>query len=126
MEKELAKIENYWKRFLKKHDTFDFDKNAENLWGQIGADKKLFDKSLAEQKLSGQKLFDKSLTEQKLLVQRYFDKSKVDKIKKVYERTILFMPLLINEETGGVSALKLMSREINAENMHIAGYVMLF
>ena len=89
VEKELVKIENYWKRFLKKHDTFDFEKNAENLLGQIGADKKLFDKSLAEQKLPGQK---------------YFDKSKVDKIKKVYERTILFMPLLINEETGGVSA----------------------
>ena len=79
MEKELVKIEIYWKRFLKKHDTFDFEKNAENLLAQIGADKKL----------SGKK---------------YFDKSKVDKIKKVYERTILFMPLLINEETGGVSA----------------------
>ena len=76
VEKELVKIEIYWKRFLKKHDTFDFEKNAENLLAQIGADKKL----------SGKK---------------YFDKSKVDKIRKVYERTILFMPLLINEETGG-------------------------
>ena len=104
MEKELVKIENYWKRFLKKHDTFDFEKNAENLLAQIGADKKLFDKSLVEQKLSGKKLLDKSLVEQKLSVQKYFDKSKVDKIRKVYERTILFMPLLINEETGGVSA----------------------
>ena len=71
VEKELTKIENYWKRVLKKHDTIDL-KKFEN-YG--------------------------------------FDEKKIEKIRKIYERTILFMPLLINEETGGISA----SLEIDEE-----------
>lgn len=59
MNKEISKIENYWKRFLEKHDTLKIK--------QDGSDLK-------------------------------------KKIKNIYNRTILYMPFLINEKTGGVAA----------------------
>ena len=57
--KEINKVESYWKRFLDKHDTYKIK--------QDGSDYK---KNLA----------------------------------KIYNRTILYMPFLINEKTGGVCA----------------------
>lgn len=57
--KEQALTENYWKRYLKKHDTFKFEepRNAYE-----------------------------------------------EKIQEMYRRTILYFPLLVNQETGGISA----------------------
>ena len=90
VEKELVKIKNYWNRFFKKHDTIDFAKIEGKLLEQKGEEKKLAN--------------NKDLLEKKLTKQKYFDKRAIDTMKKIYERTILFMPLLINEETGGASA----------------------
>lgn len=57
--KEISKIESYWRRFLEKHDTL---------------------------KLKS-------------------DRSKLNsEILKIYNRSILYMPLLINEKTGGITA----------------------
>ena len=58
-EKEIQKVESYWKKFLAKHDTIKL--NSEN-------------------------------------------NSLYEKEQKVYKRTILYMPFLINEKTGGISA----------------------
>ena len=60
VQKEIAKVESYWRRFLEKHDTL---------------------KLKAEE---GNKFKNELL--------------------KIYKRTILYMPLLINEKTGAISA----------------------
>ena len=57
--REIAKIENYWKKFLEKHDNLKIK----------------------------------------------FDKTPyMCKMEEIYKRTILYMPLLINEKTGAISA----------------------
>ena len=57
--KEIAKVKNYWKRFIEKHDTL-----------KLKADDNKFN----------------------------------NEILKIYKRSILYMPLLINEKTGAISA----------------------
>jgi len=59
VDRELRKIEKYWKRFLIEHNTLEI-------------------------KSDGSKMMDKAM--------------------KIYNRTILYMPLLLNNETGGISA----------------------
>ena len=74
--KELNKVEKYWKNYVKEHDGLEIFTKQEK-WQKL---------------ITGKNEIDEYTYEKYL------------KMRKVYSRSILLFPLLTNSETGGISA----------------------
>lgn len=75
-QKELNKAEKYWRNYVKEHDGLEI-LTQEEKWQKL---------------ITGEEKLNESTYEKYL------------QMKKVYTRSILLFPLLINKETGGISA----------------------
>ena len=75
-QKELIKAENYWKNYVKEHDGLEI-LTREEKWQKL---------------ITGEETVNENTYEKYL------------QMRKVYVRSILLFPLLLNKETGGISA----------------------
>lgn len=76
VQKELIKTEKYWKNYVKEHDGLEI-LTKEEKWQKLITGKEIIDETSYEKYLQ---------------------------MKKIYVRSILLFPLLLNKETGGISA----------------------
>ncbi|MFR2534285.1 MAG: glycoside hydrolase family 15 protein [Clostridia bacterium] len=81
---ELEKTKKYWRKYVKNHDTLGLlDETKKELWTHI---------------------LEKPEEKEESVLEKPIEMSTYCKVRKIYSRSILLFPLLLNSKTGGISA----------------------
>ena len=81
---ELEKTKKYWRKYVKDHDTLGLlDETKKELWTHI---------------------LEKPEEKEESVLEKPIEMSTYYKVRKIYSRSILLFPLLLNSKTGGISA----------------------
>lgn len=81
---ELEKTKKYWRKYVKDHDTLGLlDETKKELWTHI---------------------LEKPEEKEESVLEKTIEMSTYYKVRKIYSRSILLFPLLLNSKTGGISA----------------------